>query len=68
MKALGGIALGIAVALVACATLGPAERSELATTATTIERCQEVGRACKDDGGADCYGRYSACIADAGLR
>ncbi len=49
-----------------CASaLGPKERSEITTTAATIHRCQEEGRACKADGGAGCY---DACMRDAGFR
>ncbi len=51
------------------AALGPADRAEIADTAATIERCQEVGRACKADGGdaGACYVQYDACMQDAGL-
>jgi hypothetical protein len=51
----------------ACAELTPADRADIATTAAIIERCQEEGRACKADGGANCYGVYDACMHDAGL-
>lgn len=54
--------------LAACASLGPAERTEIADTAAALERCQEVGRACKADGGTACYQQYDACVTDAGLR
>ncbi|MCL2724864.1 MAG: hypothetical protein FWD69_10555 [Polyangiaceae bacterium] len=53
----------------ACAaSTGPAERAEIGTTAAQIEVCQEVGRACKADGGTDCYDKYDACMTDGGLR
>jgi len=52
----------------ACAVLGPAERTEIALTAATLERCQEIGRACKADGGTNCFEQYDSCVTDAGLR
>ncbi len=58
------VAFGIATA---CATLGPADRAEIATIASQIEVCQEVGRACKEDGGTSCYSKYDECMKAAGL-
>lgn len=51
-----------------CAALTAAQRGEIEKTAGTIGSCQERGRACKDDGGTNCYAKYDACITDAGLR
>ena len=56
------------VALVSCQVFGPAERAEIATTAAAIEKCQEEGRACKDDGGTHCFDVYDACMKKGGLR
>jgi len=55
------------LAAAACATLGPADRLEIAEVGATIAHCQSVGRACKADGGTDCYDVYDACMRDAGL-
>jgi hypothetical protein len=52
----------------ACATLTAAQRGELEKTAGSIASCEERGRACKADGGADCYAVYEECTRDAGLR
>lgn len=59
-------ALGVSF-FAACALLGPADRADLVDTAATLERCQELGRACKADGGTNCFQVYSACVGDAGL-
>jgi hypothetical protein len=53
--------------LVACGGLTPAEQQHVAHTATVIASCQDIGRACKADGGTGCYGEYSACMRDGGL-
>lgn len=60
--------LAIVLRLIACAELGPADRADLARDAANIEICQEQGRACKADGGTNCYAVYDACMNDAGLR
>ncbi len=58
-----------ALALAACAAaLTPADRDKIAHDAAQIEHCQEVGRACKADGGVDCYRQYDDCMQDGGLR
>ena len=63
------LAAGIFGAMfVACQLFGPADRAAIATDAAKLEFCQEIGRACKDDGGAHCYQRYYDCTVDAGLR
>ena len=57
------------LALAACgAALGATERQGISTTAGTIARCQDVGRACKEDGGRNCYDAYDACMREGGLR
>lgn len=62
------VALGCALALAACcAFLTPADRAEIANDAARIAQCQAEGRACKADGGADCWGVYDGCMRDAGL-
>ena len=58
----------VVAALGACAVFGPADRNAITQTAATLETCQEVGRACKADGGANCWDKYDACVTDAGLR
>lgn len=66
-----GIVLGALLALLLSGCrdpLTPADELEIAADAVAIERCQALGRACKADGGADCYGVYDACMRDAGLR
>lgn len=55
-------------ALFACQVFGPADRAAIAQDAATLEKCQEEGRACKADGGVDCYGVYDRCVTDGGLR
>src|SRR5579859_8162961 len=55
-----------AAALASCAALGPAEQTNLEQTSATLLRCQNEGRACAADGGADA-GCYSSCMKDAGL-
>jgi hypothetical protein len=55
-------------AVLACQVFGPADRAAVAQDAATIEKCQEEGRACKADGGANCYSVYDACMVDGGLR
>lgn len=54
--------------LLACATLTPADQTELSNDAAIIAKCEAEGRACKSDGGMGCYGRYDACMKDGGLR
>lgn len=56
------VALGL---VVACAQLDLAVPAE---DSATILNCQDVGRACKADGGSDCYGAYDACMRDGGMR
>lgn len=56
-----------AAALGACSLFGPAEQRELNNTAAEILQCQNEGRACAADGGADA-GCYAACMKDAGLK
>lgn len=63
--AFAALAFGV---LAACQVLGPADRAAIAQDAATIEKCQEEGRACKADGGADCFGVYDRCMVDGGLR
>lgn len=58
--------LGLAF-LAACPGLTPAEQKEIGDTATTIAGCQTIGRACKADGGTECYEQYDACMEDGGL-
>lgn len=53
---------------VGCAALTAAQRGEIEKTAGTIANCQEQGRACKADGGTNCYAAYENCTTDAGLR
>lgn len=48
--------------------LGPEDYADIADDAAKIARCQALGRACKADGGTDCFGAYDACMTDAGLR
>jgi hypothetical protein len=60
------VVLGIAG--VACgAALTPADQAGIADDAAIIARCEAAGRACKIDGGHDCYGVYDACMRDGGL-
>lgn len=65
-RALGCALVGLALA--ACAVFGPDERAAVATTAASIENCEEKGRACNADGGTHCYDVYDACMRDGGLR
>lgn len=52
----------------ACAVLSPADKAELSDDAAIIAKCEAEGRACKADGGADCYATYDACMRDGGQR
>ncbi len=62
--------LAVFAMLCACAAaLTPADRAGIADDFAKIEHCQEIGRACKIDGGTGsyCFGQYDACMKDAGL-
>ncbi len=67
LVAFGALLISACVAVVSCGGLTPAETQHLGETATTIAKCQVVGRACEADGGTRCYGAYRACMADGGL-
>ncbi len=62
MRVLVILAFGALIAC-ACAELGLSPKD-----AFTISSCQDVGRACKADGGDDCYGKYDECMKDGGMR
>lgn len=57
----------VCLGLIACATLTPADQTAIANDAATIAKCQIAGRACKADGGTDCFGVYESCMKDGGL-
>ena len=58
--------------LEACAMFTPTDITDVAKvtadTADSVAHCQELGRACQDAGGTECFAKYDACMADAGLR
>lgn len=54
-------------ACLACLSLTPAQQREVGRTAAVIAKCQDLGRACKADGGTGCYEIYDACMKDGGL-
>lgn len=54
-------------ALIACHELTGADYVDIGATAVQVARCENEGRACKADGGTDCYGVYERCLKDAGL-
>jgi hypothetical protein len=58
----------IAFGVTACTLFGPAERATVEKNVATVGGCEEIGRACKADGGHDCYAQYDACTREAGLR
>jgi hypothetical protein len=60
--------LGLAPAAACASSLTPSDYAEIAGTGADITRCQAMGRACKADGGSNCYGAYDDCMRDAGLR
>ncbi len=43
---------------------------DIAADISALERCKQVGRDCKADGGtpAACFDAYKSCTIDAGLR
>jgi hypothetical protein len=67
MRPLFVLAAGAALAG-ACALFTPADRDSLISTSAQIAHCQEIGRACQADGGANCYGKYDDCMREAGMR
>ena len=63
------LAVACVVTFVACGSLfSQADQAGVESDASKILACQSEGRACKADGGADCYGVYNRCMSDAGLR
>lgn len=60
-------ALMLALFCVSCSGFGPDVQEQIASDSTTILHCQNVGRACKADGGTECYTKYRACMKDGGL-
>jgi len=70
-RAMRVLALALILGSVACcaSALTPAETAqETATDSAKILQCQNAGRACKADGGTDCYSVYDACMRDGGMR
>jgi hypothetical protein len=58
------------MAMVACSasTPTPAQQQMLTNEAAGIAQCQAQGRACKADGGTNCWDVYDSCMVDGGLR
>lgn len=67
LVAFGALVISACCALISCGGFTPAEAEHVGETATTIAKCETIGRTCKADGGTRCYGEYRACMTDGGL-
>lgn len=64
MKRVAFVAL---LSLAACHALTEADYIDIGETALQVAKCENEGRACKADGGTNCFDVYEDCLADAGL-